>query len=49
MSTWLVKLAHQAGLNNAGRSPFSDAAQAAGYACQGGKLDDATVVVAYIE
>lgn len=49
VAMWLVKLAHQAGLNKEGRSPFSDAAQAAGYSYEGGKLDDATVVVSYVE
>lgn len=49
VAMWLVKLAHNAGLNTEGRSPFSDAARAAGYSFQGGKLDDATVVVSYIK
>eukprot|EP00250_Pteridium_aquilinum_P002281 c12479_g1_i1 orf=61-1440(+) len=49
VAMWLVKLAHQAGLNTEGRSPFSDAARAAGYSYEGGKLDDATVVVSYVE
>lgn len=49
VAMWLVKLAHNAGLNTEGRSPFSDAALAAGYSFQGGKLDDATVVVSYIK
>ncbi|KAI5076803.1 hypothetical protein GOP47_0008868 [Adiantum capillus-veneris] len=49
VAMWLVKLAHEAGLNTKGRSPFSDAAHAAGYSYEGGKLDDATVVVSYVE
>ncbi|MCO5547956.1 hypothetical protein L7F22_001411 [Adiantum nelumboides] len=49
VAMWLVKLAHEAGLNAEGRSPFSDAARAAGYSYEGGKLDDATVVVSYVE
>lgn len=49
VALWIVKLANQAGLNVEGRSPFSDAAHAAGYSYEGGKLDDATVVVSYVE
>ncbi|KAH6554851.1 hypothetical protein KP509_1Z301900 [Ceratopteris richardii] len=39
VALWLVKLAHAAGLNSTGRS----------YNYSGGKLDDATAVVSYIE
>ncbi|KAH7421537.1 hypothetical protein KP509_13G062800 [Ceratopteris richardii] len=49
VALWLVKLAHAAGLNSTGRSPFSDEANAVGYNYSGGKLDDATAVVSYIE
>ena len=45
-----MKLAHEVGLKTEGRTPFTDGARAFGYVDQsGGKLDDATVVVSYIE
>lgn len=48
VAMWLVKLAHAVGLESNGRSPFSDAAMAAGYSWTGGKLDDVTVLVSYV-
>ena len=50
LATQLVKLAHQVGLKSEGRTPFTDGARAVGYIDQsGGKLDDATVIISYIE
>lgn len=49
VAMWLVKLAQSMGIETHGRSPFSDAAMAAGYSYTGGKLDDVTVVVSYVE
>ncbi|KQJ96601.1 probable protein phosphatase 2C 71 isoform X2 [Brachypodium distachyon] len=49
MAEHLAARAHEVGRSGAGRSPFSDAALAAGYlGFSGGKLDDTAVVVSIV-
>ncbi|XP_058085410.1 probable protein phosphatase 2C 62 isoform X5 [Magnolia sinica] len=46
----MARRAHQVGKSQSVRSPFADAAKAAGYtAYSGGKLDDVTVVVSLVQ
>jgi hypothetical protein len=49
MAQQMAAMGHQLGLNARTLSPFGKAAAAAGYAFEGGKLDDVTVVVAVVE
>lgn len=49
MAQQLAALGHQLGNSPRTLSPFGKAAAAAGYAYEGGKLDDVTVVVAFVE
>lgn len=44
----IAALARQRALDRSRQTPFSTAAQEAGYTYYGGKLDDITVVVCYI-
>ncbi|KAG4403737.1 hypothetical protein GLYMA_01G177066v4 [Glycine max] len=44
----IAALARQRALSKSSRTPFSTAAQKAGFCYYGGKLDDITVVVSYI-
>lgn len=46
----LATRAQKVGQSTRARTPFADAAQAAGYVgCTGGKLDDVTVIVSLVQ
>lgn len=50
IAEYLAKRAQEVGQSTRGRTPFADAAQAAGYVgCTGGKLDDVTVIVSLVQ
>jgi protein phosphatase PTC7 len=49
MAQQLAALGHQLGTNARTLSPFAKAAASAGFSFEGGKLDDVTVVVCFVE
>lgn len=50
IAEYLAMRAQEVGRSACGRTPFADAAQAAGYVgYTGGKLDDVTVIVSFIQ